>query len=485
MKKLLEVMMKMNVWVLFAVSVLGAIGFSVALGVLINDLFYHQGDNLLMLGAVVIPALDAPVFIVMLIVLIKELRKSREELNSRVQVRTEELTRSNNALLTEMESREKLQLQLVQAQKMESIGRLAGGIAHDFNNILSVIIGYAEMAQLSMDEKDPIRSNIDEILSAAFRSRDITRQLLSFARQDSIVPRPIELNTEIEGAISILARLIGEDITLHWHSATEDLTVEMDPAQLNQILTNLCVNARDAISGTGTVRISLEAEVEPDPDPGLPDRKFAVLKVADDGCGMSEEEREKAFDPFFTTKEVGKGTGLGLATVYGIVRQNNCSISIKTAPGKGTTFSIAIPVCGKEKVSEERDVPSSSIVGRGESILLVEDERSILKMLTRLLEQHGFRVVPVSDPNDALETMENDRGIGLVITDIVMPGMNGIELADRIRTGYPGTKIIMMSGYSAEVISRRGISNRDFSILKKPISITELLESVHSAIREL
>jgi len=282
---------------------------------------------------------------------------------------------------------EKLQAQLIQAQKMESIGRLAGGVAHDFNNMLTVIIGCAEMALDKVKSDDPLHDDLQQILDAAGRSADITRQLLAFARKQTIRPKVLDLNEAVEGMLKMLRRLIGEDIDLTWHPGAHLGAVHMDPSQLAQVLANLCVNARDAIEGVGKILIEtsnvfFDAEYCSKHDEFLPGN-FVLLRVSDEGCGMDAQTLRKLFEPFFTTKGVGKGTGLGLATVYGIVKQNNGFINVYSKPGDGSTFKIYLPRHESDTKSVQNgngEKGGKMPNARGETVLIVEDEAAILKL---------------------------------------------------------------------------------------------------------
>ena len=379
--------------------------------------------------------------------------------------------------------KERLQKQLIQSQKMESIGRLAGGVAHDYNNMLGVIIGYCELALGKISERDPVYTDLQEISSAAKRSADITRQLLAFARKQTIAPELLDLNETVAGMLKMLHRLIGEDITLDWQPDPSIKPVRMDPTQLNQILANLCVNARDAIAGVGTVTIETgsmsfdrsycaeHAEFQPG--------DFVMLAVSDDGCGMSKDMLGKIFEPFFTTKELGHGTGLGLATVYGIVKQNSGFINVYSEPGKGTTFKLYFKSSegGAEGGKQKNDVRQSGKTG--ETILLVEDEPALLKMTNTMLERLGYRVIPTNGGKAALEAAEDYPGtIDLLLTDVVMPEMNGRDLAERLKALYPGIRQIFMSGYTAKVIASRGVIDGGTHFLQKPFTENDLASRV-------
>ncbi len=385
------------------------------------------------------------------------------------------------------EKEARLQAQLVQAQKMESVGRLAGGVAHDFNNMLAVILGNTELAMMELEQDDPLYGELEEIRSAATRSSDLTSQLLAFARKQTIAPRVLNLNDTLEGMLKMLRRLIGEDIDLVWRPADELWPVRVDPAQIDQALANLVVNARDAIEDVGKVTIETEnVRVSADYAEGLLDAvpgEYVVLAVSDDGCGMDEAALAQLFDPFFTTKPRDEGTGLGLATVYGIVRQNEGFINVYSEVGEGTTFKIYFPRHAGDEVSAEEEVEARAPRGGSETILLVEDELSVLELTTRMLERIGYTVLPAGSPGEALGLAREHPGeIHLLLTDIVMPEMNGRELARELASLHPGIVILFMSGYTANVIAHRGILDEGVHLLQKPFSAADLATEVRKVL---
>lgn len=374
------------------------------------------------------------------------------------------------------EERRQLEEQLHQSQKMESIGRLAGGVAHDFNNMLSVILGSAELSKRKLPEGDPVLKYIEQITNAATRSAEITRQLLTFSRKEIITPRPVNLNALIIESEKMLTRLISEDIKLSFKPSTALWTLKIDPSQLDQILMNLSVNARDAMPGGGsltieTANIHINKEYihsHLDAKPG----DYVQLTVSDSGHGMEKETLEHIFEPFFTTKGIGQGTGLGLATVYGIVTQNNGFISVYSEPGQGTVFKIFLPRLLNEVVDEI--VATAPLTGSG-SILLVEDEEMLLMVATKMLEEIGYTVIPVASPEAALYICEkNDQQIDLLLTDVVMPGMNGREMAERIKVIRPEMNVLFMSGYTADIVALRGILEEGMHFIHKPLDINRL-----------
>ncbi len=382
-----------------------------------------------------------------------------------------------------------LEAQLRQSQKMESVGRLAGGVAHDFNNMLGVILGYSDLLLEKMEESDSGREDVLEIRKAAERSADIARQLLAFARRQAIQPRKVDLNLLIGDMLKMLSRLIGEDIRLQWSPVEGLWPVHLDPSQFGQVMANLVINARDAISGNGHIHIGVAncpmAEL-PERMPDDPVGDYVAVSVTDDGCGIPTELQEAIFEPFYSTKGEHEGSGLGLATVYGIVRQNNGFIRLESSPGQGATFHILLPAFFVDEPGdismEIQQVPDSQQM----TVLLVEDEVSILKLMKRVLERMGHRVLATSDPQVALDLARSSNDpIGLLITDVIMPGMNGLELAEVIRDLYPCVRILFMSGYTADVISRKGILEKEVNFLQKPFSSHQLTDKIHEVLQNL
>jgi len=373
--------------------------------------------------------------------------------------------------------------QLLQSQKMESVGRLAGGVAHDYNNMLGVILGHADLALMQLDPSEPLHGDIVEIKNAAQRSADLTRQLLAFARRQTAVPRVIDLNETVSDLLQMLGRMISEDIELEWIPAASLWPLNVDPVQVNQVLTNLCVNARDAISGGGRITIETENvtldEAYCDRRPGCVPGDYVRLAVSDDGCGIEPEVLEHLFEPFFTTKDVGQGTGLGLAIVYGIVTQNGGFLEAQSGPQKGSVLSVYLPRFGTEVTSIEAPGGQQGIEGKGETVLLVEDEGAILKMAERILLGLGYSVLAAGTPAEALELADAHRNeIQLLITDVVMPGMNGQALAERVRIIQPGVRCLFMSGYAADIISSDGVVGPDVHFIQKPFSVDGLAAKV-------
>jgi two-component system, cell cycle sensor histidine kinase and response regulator CckA len=387
------------------------------------------------------------------------------------------------AVKRDITSEQEMAAQFQQAQKMESIGRLAGGVAHDFNNMLSVIMGYSELALTKLSPDDKLYSDIEEINKAGQRSADLTTQLLAFARKQTITPGELNLNDAVTNIHKMLRRLIGEDIELVLKPGAELGAVYVDLAQIDQILANLCVNARDAIKENGIVSIETDnitldkafCQAHRYATPG----EYVVLSISDDGSGMDEETRKNIFEPFFTTKAEGEGTGLGLATVYGIVKQNGGLIHVYSEEGQGTTFKVYFPRYTSQGLSETSSTEEQQLSGHGELIMLVEDEPAILEMTKLMLQKSNYQVIAAGTPQEALNLAEEQSSkIELLITDVVMPGMNGKQLADRFRSNYPDLKILFMSGYTSDIIAQRGMLETGVNFINKPFSISMLAKKL-------
>ena len=387
------------------------------------------------------------------------------------------------------EEKENLQSQLLQAQKMEFVGRLAGGVAHDFNNILGVILGYAELGLAQLAPDNPLYTNIDQIQRAGKRAADLTRQLLAFARKQPISPQILDLNVIVTDMLEMLRRLIGEDIDLTWSPCEKLWPVRMDPSQIDQILANLCLNARDAIAGVGKVTIET-TNISFDKaycttHVGFIPGDYIQLTVSDDGCGMKKNILDKIFEPFFTSKDIGKGTGLGLSTVYGIIEQNGGFIHVYSEPGEGTTFRIYLTrYTGKgEKWSDVKQ--SAEMIGGNETILLVEDEPELIDLCKTMLESLGYRVLAAGGPSEAIMLAEQYAGaIDLVLTDVVMPEMNGRDLCKKLLSLYPDLKRVFMSGHTINIIAHHGVLEEGVCFIQKPFSLLDLSSKICEALRK-
>jgi PAS domain S-box-containing protein len=383
--------------------------------------------------------------------------------------------------------KDQLQAQLLQAQKMESVGRLAGGLAHDFNNMLTAILGHAQLAMMQCPPTEPIQEDLQVIVTTVHRSADLIRQLLTFARKQPAAPKILNLNDTMAGMLSMLRRLIGEDINFLCIPGADLWSIRMDPSQINQLLVNLCVNARDAIDGVGRIRIETcnctvgegDCTVHADCSPG----EYVVLSVSDDGCGMSREVLDHLFEPFFTTKEVGKGTGLGMATVYGIVKQNGGCIAVTSQPGCGTCIQVFLPRVMGEAAVVASGASEAISLGQGETVLLVEDEETILAVGREMLSRLGYTVLTARSPAEAIPLAAAHAGkIRLLITDVIMPGMNGRELAQRLKADMPELGCLYISGYTANVIAHHGFLDAGVHLLQKPFSFQDLALKVREAL---
>jgi signal transduction histidine kinase len=405
-----------------------------------------------------------------------------------------ELERANQELkrdIAEREraeaEREKLSAQLAQAQRMETIGHLAGSVAHDYNNMLSVILANTEFALACVGPGKPPYLELTEIHKAAQRSADLTRQLLAFARKQTVSPRMIDLSATVEGIMDLLRRLVGEGIELDWRPGDAPCQVKMDPSQVDQLLTNLVINARDAISGKGRVAVetgtAMVDEALAGAYPGAQAGPHATLSVSDNGSGVDAKIMEKLFEPFFTTKIKGKGTGLGLATVYGIVKQNHGFITVSSSLGQGSCFKIHFPLQQGQVLGDARPSQDAPRALNGETILLVEDEPAIVLTTRRMLADLGYAVLAASGPAEAMRMAASHAGkIDLLFTDVVLPEMNGRELMGALSERFPGLRCLYMSGYPADVIAHQGILEEGLNFLQKPFEAKALAIKVRQVL---
>jgi len=387
------------------------------------------------------------------------------------------------------EERKKLEAQLRQAHKMEAIGTLAGGVAHDFNNILTIIIGNANLALKNVDKDDPLREDLGEIKIAAERAASLTRQLLAFSRKQIITPRVLDLNELLTDIEKMLSRLVGEDVELSTIPDPALWQVQVDPGQMEQVIMNMVINARDAMPMGGKLTIETANIDMPENyfyNHGINKKQpgpYVMLAVSDTGSGMDEKIKEHIFDPFFTTKEQGKGTGLGLSTVYGIVKQNNGFVWVYSEPEQGTTFKVYLPKVEGDADSEEKQRTPVVELDGSETVLIVEDDDSLRKLARNALQRHGYRVLDAENGEDALRVSQEHEGpIDLLITDVVMPRMGGKEAADRLLPFYPHMKVIYMSGYTDNAIVHHGVLAPGLNFLEKPFSPEGLAHKVREVI---
>ena len=378
----------------------------------------------------------------------------------------------------------RLESQLRQSQKMEAVGTLAGGIAHDFNNILTSLTGYANLMQMKMDTASPLRPYLDQVLSAARKAADLTNSLLAFSRQGSVNLVPLDINSTIETTRKLLKRLLTEDIELRTALMKDDAIVMADRSQIDQILFNLVTNARDAMPQGGTLILEtaiviIDARFVKVHGFGEMGR-YARISISDTGEGMDEATREKIFNPFFTTKEVGKGTGLGLATVYGIVKQHHGYITVYSEPGHGTIFRIYLPVV-QMKVNEEPDT-NTVIKGGNETVLIAEDDEAVRRFMREALEEYGYRTIEAIDGEDAIGQFMQHCNIDLVIVDSVMPRKNGWVVCEEIRKMDPHIKTLFTSGYTKDIVLGKGIEDYELNFIAKPLSCDDFLRKVREVL---
>lgn len=385
--------------------------------------------------------------------------------------------------------RDSLQTQLTQAQRLESVGRLAGGVAHDFNNLLSVILGYGQMMLADCSGDDPRRQGLQEIYHAGIRAKDLTRQLLAFSRKQVLEMTVVDINVVVTGFQKLLGRLLGDDVELHMVLAQTPLSVRADISQLEQVLMNLAINARDAMADGGvltieTASVTLDAayaKIKPGVTPG----NYALIAVSDNGCGMDPRTRELIFEPFFTTKTKEKGTGLGLATTYGIVKQHRGNIWVYSEPGIGSTFKIYLPLlpdADLRPADDQFDVPQETVASA--TVLLAEDDPAVRRLAARILSTKGYTVIESENVADALQRAKDyAKPIDLVLTDVIMPEMKGPEVYEAIRRHHPEARVLYMSGYTDEVIVHQGVLKEGVAYIQKPFSVQTLLNKVACVLR--
>jgi PAS domain S-box-containing protein len=387
-------------------------------------------------------------------------------------------------MMLDVTERTQLEDQLRQSAKMEAVGRLAGGIAHDFNNVLTVIQSYTELLMANVDDGAPGREEIDAIRGAADRAAALARQLLAFTRREVVIPRILDINDVVRGMEPILRRLLRQGIELEFSLASQPLLVRIDSGQFEQVLMNLAINAVDAMEHGGRLRIAT-SESSSAPMASGEDGRAAILSVSDDGAGITPEVRERLFEPFFTTKPAGRGTGLGLATAYAIVRSAGGTITVASAPNEGATFKVVLPRrAAEEREPESRLSPARGValVGRDETVLLVEDEPAIRSAIARVLRSNGYKVIEASNGGEALRVADAAEGkIDLLLTDVMMPGMGGKELVQRLLAAKPGTRVILMSGYTDDDSLRGDLAAARYVFLQKPFSAKQVV----AAVREL
>jgi len=391
------------------------------------------------------------------------------------------------AIKDDITARKSLEEQLIHSQKLESVGRLAGGVAHDFNNMLQVINSYAEIAMLKTDSSQPIYRYLSQIREAAGRSADLTRQLLAFARRQSVTPKIVDLNDAVSKMLKLLQRLMGDAIEIIWKPSAISWNTRIDPSQVDQILANLSVNARDAISKTGRLTIETENAVFDEKycalHLGSRPGNYVMLAVSDNGSGMDKETLSHLFEPFFTTKGVGKGTGLGTATVFGIVKQNDGFINVYSEIGIGTTFSVYLPRFEASEETSQAAKETPALPRGTETVLVVDDEAKLLVLTRQLLEELGYTVLTASGPKEVIRLyQERGKEIDLLISDVVMPQMNGRELVQRISATKVGLKYLFMSGYTADVITNHGVLDEGVNFIQKPFSIQQLALKVREVL---
>ncbi len=423
-------------------------------------------------------------------------KKSGEEFPVEVSLSRLELTKDDGgrefgvlAVVRDITEKKKIEEHLRQSQKIEAVGKLAGGVAHDFNNILMGIMGYGDMIRMRLKDDDPIRRFIDQILSSSERAAKLTRSLLAFSRKQIIAPKPSDLNDIIRKVGTMLSPIIGEDIDLKFSLADEEIVVMVDAGQIEQVLMNLATNARDAMPEGGSFTISTEAvnlgedffRVHGQGKPG----RYAMITAADSGVGMDEKIKQRIFEPFYTTKEVGKGTGLGLAMTYGIIKQHNGFIDVASEPGKGTSFRLYLPVAsrGTETQPVVQKKESAEPAGGTEIVLIAEDDAALRTLLSTALHARGYTVIEACDGVDAVQKfMKNKDEVKIAVLDVIMPGKNGKDAYDEMKKAAPGLKAIFVSGYAADILQKKGALKHEVDLVLKPVSPAVLLKKIREVL---
>ncbi|MFC1895040.1 response regulator [Thermodesulfobacteriota bacterium] len=391
-----------------------------------------------------------------------------------------------NSMYDSLKSREaerdELEEKLRQSHKMEAIGTLAGGVAHDFNNILTAIIGYASLLQMHLDPGDKSMSYVEQVLHSAERASNLTKNLLAFSRKQIVEPRPVELNARIKNVSNLLSRLIGEDIRLQLELFTEELVVMADPGQIDQILINLATNARDAMPDGGVLKI-LTRPARAEDGKTIPPGRCALMSFVDTGIGIDTKTMERVFDPFFTTKDVGRGTGLGLSMIYGIVKQYGGHIDISSAPGKGSRFDIFIPLT--EAAPDAMRTENLHGERRGtETVLIAEDDRTVREFARDVLTEYGYQVIEAGDGEEAVRKFEEHaRDIDLVLIDVVMPKKNGKSAYDEIKRMKHDVKAVFVSGYTSDIVEAKGVVEEGATFIAKPFGPERLLSKVREVLK--